>query len=218
MAPVERLRIAESGSVSFPAVGVAGGAMTGAGYALSELSALWVFPAVIGYGVHWLGDSLDGTLARVRSIERPRFGMFIDQAADVLTTALILGGLGLSPWIRFDVALATFAGYLLLAVLVHLRAGVIGVYDIAHDGIGPTEGRFIMVALSVAMALTPVTAMPDLIGFSPFDLVLLVMVVWACVTFAREVVRVGKILAREEPSRIAAYRDRLAAQRQDVDR
>ncbi|CAH1658392.1 membrane hypothetical protein [Hyphomicrobiales bacterium] len=187
-------------------------------HALSDFSVLWLLPAVLGYAVHWLGDSLDGTLARVRSIERPRFGMFIDQAADVLTTALILGGLGLSPWIRFDVAVATFAGYLLLAVLVHLRAGVIGVYDIAHDGIGPTEGRFIMVALSVGMALTPVKTMPDIAGFSPFDLVLLVMVAWACVTFAREVIRVGQILAREEPSRTAAYRARVASQRQDVER
>jgi archaetidylinositol phosphate synthase len=180
-------------------LGVAGGAATGLGYALGGHSPLWLAVAILGYGVHWFGDSLDGTTARLRKIERPRFGMFIDQSSDLLTVAMIIAGLALSPWVRVDVALATYIGYLLLAVLVHLRASVTDIYDIAHDGIGPTEGRLLMVAVTIGMAVTDPVAMPAWRGFSVFDIILLVMTVWSCITCVREVIRVGRQLAAEEP-------------------
>lgn len=179
-------------------LGVVGGAMTGLGYALGTYSRWWLLLAILGFFVHWFGDSLDGTLARFRKIERPRFGMFIDQSADLLTLALILIGLGLSPWVRFDVALATYTGYLLLAVLVHLRAGVTGLYDIAHGGIGPTEGRMIMIGLTIAKITVPPEDMSDWAGFSPFDLFLLFMVGWACLTCVVEVIRTGRQLGRDD--------------------
>jgi phosphatidylglycerophosphate synthase len=188
------------------ALGVAGGFLTGAGYAAGGYGRGWLLLVFVGFVLHWFGDSLDGTTARHRRIERPRFGMFLDQSCDLLTVFVILMGLGLSPWVRMDVAIAAYAGYLLLAVLVHLRAGVTNVYDIAHDGIGPTEGRVLFMALTAAMYLTDPAAMPAWGGFSPFDWVLLAMVFWSAATCVRQVVSVGRQLAREEPPGGAAGR------------
>jgi archaetidylinositol phosphate synthase len=182
------------------ALGVFGGLMTGFGYAAGNWHRGWLSLVLIGFVVHWFGDSLDGTMARLRRIERPRFGMFIDQSCDLLTVFVIVFGLGLSPWVRMDVAIATYAGYLLLAVLVHLRAGVTGVYDIAHDGVGPTEGRILFMLITIGMYFTNPSDMSRWGGFSIFDIVLLVMTFWAGVTCVRQVVTVGRRLAAEEPS------------------
>jgi phosphatidylglycerophosphate synthase len=188
-------------------VGVAGGILTGVGYAFSGGSRWWLLAAVLGFVLHFLGDGLDGNTARLRKIERPRFGMFLDQSCDLLTVFVIMAGLGLSPYVRHDVAIATYAGYLLLAVLVHLRAGVTSVYDIAHDGIGPTEGRALFILLTIGMFFTDPAAMQRWSGLSVFDIILIVMVVWSAITCIREVVTVGRRLAAEEPPGGAARRD-----------
>src|SRR5262249_24899769 len=76
-----------------PALGVLGGLLSCVGYVLSSLASRWLVLAVLGYGLHWFGDSLDGTLARLRRIERPLFGTTLDQVCDVLTLALTFLGL-----------------------------------------------------------------------------------------------------------------------------
>ena len=182
-------------------LGLFGGLLTGLGYVLSGSSRWWLAVAVLGYAVHWFGDSLDGTLARVRGIERPRFGMFIDQSADLLTVALILGGLALSPWVDLAVGMGVYIGYLLLAVIVHVRAAVTGVYDIAHGGIGPTEGRIIMVIFTALMAIFPPETLTYRQGLTDFDFFLIGMAVWSIITCCREVYRVSRQLALEEPYR-----------------
>src|SRR3546814_18946608 len=84
-------------------------------YALSTFSAEWLFLALAGYVVQWLGDSLDGSLARFRHIERPSYGYFIDHSCDGLAVLLILAGMGLSPFVTLAIALNGLAGYLLLS-------------------------------------------------------------------------------------------------------
>ncbi|MGL4243145.1 MAG: CDP-alcohol phosphatidyltransferase family protein [Beijerinckiaceae bacterium] len=182
-------------------IGIAGGVMTGLGYALGGSSRLWLRLAILGFIVHWFGDSLDGTIARRRGIERPRFGMFIDQSSDLLTVFCIMAGLGLSPWVRFDAALSAYCGYLLVAVMVHLRANVTGIYEIAHDGMGPTEGRLILIGITVIMFFIDPATMDRWHGFSGFDFGFFAIAVWCAVTFAREVWRVGRRLSTEEPPR-----------------
>ena len=122
-----------------------------AGYALSALDRNWLWISVAGYGVHWFGDSLDGSLARYRSIERPRYGYFIDHSADVLGALLILTGLGVSPYIRLDVALIALAGYYMLAAHAFLSARVVGEMKLSAIAAGPTELRLILVGLTVCM-------------------------------------------------------------------
>jgi archaetidylinositol phosphate synthase len=125
----------------------------GAGYALSNHDPAWLVLSVAGYVVHWFGDSLDGTIARYRRIERPRYGYFIDHSCDGLATLLIVGGLGLSPYLRMDVALFVVAGYLLMSVHTFLLAKVAGEFPLSHLGAGPTELRLILIAATVAMGV-----------------------------------------------------------------
>ena len=122
-----------------------------AGYALSALNRNWLWISVAGYAVHWFGDSLDGSLARFRSIERPRYGYFIDHSADVLGALLILTGLGVSPYIRLDVALIALAGYYMLAAHAFLSARVVGEMKLSAIAAGPTELRLILIGLTVGM-------------------------------------------------------------------
>ena len=76
-------------------IGLAGAVLTGASYCLTRLDTGFLWLASLGVGVNWLGDSMDGTLARHRRIERPRFGFFVDHTVDALSVTLILLGFGL---------------------------------------------------------------------------------------------------------------------------
>jgi archaetidylinositol phosphate synthase len=185
-------------------VGFLGGVLVGVSYAASHVSPVLLWLAVFGFAVNWFGDSLDGTLARVRGTERPRFGMFVDQTVDIAAVFCMLLGMGLSDWARMDVALGAFATYLLLAVMVHLKASVTGIYDIALGGVGPTEGRAIMAACTATLPFqSPVPLLSpapgiDIVGM---DLVLLVMIVWGVIAVGQAFIVNARKLALQEPNR-----------------
>lgn len=121
------------------------------GYSLSNFSvhALWF--AILGYAMQWFGDSMDGSLARWRKIERPKFGYFIDHSVDGLVILLIMAGMGMSEYVRMDVALFTLAGYLLLSIHAYLSARVLGELKLSYMFGGPTELRFVLIGLTLAM-------------------------------------------------------------------
>ena len=104
-----------------------------------------------GFLINWYGDSLDGTLARYRKIQRPKYGFFIDHTVDAFNEALVVLGLGLSVYVTFDVAALALIGYLMLSVYVYVRTFVDGVFQISYGKLGPTEVRVIIVALNTAM-------------------------------------------------------------------
>jgi phosphatidylglycerophosphate synthase len=112
---------------------------------------LWVASALLV--VHWLGDSLDGTLARVRGIERPRYGYYLDHAVDAYATAAIGIGLGLSPYVSLGVALGLVVVYLWLSINVYLESTVFGAFRLAYGRLGPTEVRLILIAVNTGLAL-----------------------------------------------------------------
>ncbi|ANY21173.1 CDP-alcohol phosphatidyltransferase [Tsuneonella dongtanensis] len=166
----------------------------GLGYALSNLHPAWLVLAVAGYFVHWFGDSLDGTIARFRRIERPRFGYFIDHSADGFAALLILGGIGASPYLRVDVAMFAVVAYLLLAVHTFLLAKVSGDFPLSHMGAGPTELRIILVALTITMgALGPDVG--RIAGFNAFDILFGGLAVVLIGIFVVQTLRVGRSLA-----------------------
>ena len=140
-----------------------------AGYAASAFARDWLWLCVVGYVVHWFGDSLDGSLARYRSIERPRYGYFVDHSADALGVLFIVGGLGVSPFVRLDVSLIALAGYYLLAIHTFLAARVIGEFKLTYVSAGPTELRLILIGLTMAMYVFGHSG-PRFLTFSPFDL------------------------------------------------
>jgi phosphatidylglycerophosphate synthase len=140
-----------------------------AGYALSGLDRDWLWLSVAGYFIHWFGDSLDGSLARFRKIERPRFGYFVDHSADVLGALFIVGGIGLTPFVRLDVALIALAGYYMLAAHAFLSARVVGELNLTYVSAGPTELRLMLIGLTVAMFLFG-RSDPRVWGLGAFDL------------------------------------------------
>lgn len=133
------------------ALGMVGAFAIFAGYAASGLHVDWLWLAIAGYGVQWFGDSMDGSLARFRRIERPSYGYFIDHSCDGLATLLILAGMGASPYIRMDVALVALAGYLLLSIHAYLAARVIGEFKLSYLAAGPTELRLLLIGMTLAM-------------------------------------------------------------------
>src|SRR3954464_1002815 len=135
------------------ALGVLAAIGIAAAYALSNRDPIWLWAASGLLVVHWLGDSLDGTLARVRRIERPRYGYYLDHLVDAVSTALIGIGLGLSPYMLLSVGTLIVVGYLVLSINVYLEAHTRGRFSIGYGFVGPTEMRLLLIALNTALAL-----------------------------------------------------------------
>jgi archaetidylinositol phosphate synthase len=133
------------------AIGVGGALITMAGYGLSNYSPGFLWLASLGFVINWFGDSLDGTLARYRRIERPMYGYFVDHTVDAVCQVIIFLGMGLSPYVSFNIACLTLIAYLLLSVLVYLRTYVAGEFKISYGGLGPTESRVVAVLLNTGM-------------------------------------------------------------------
>ena len=112
---------------------------------------LWVASGLLV--VHWLGDSLDGTLARFRRIERPTYGYYLDHLVDAFATAVICIGLGLSPHMLLATGLVIAVAYLLLSINTYLETSAFGRFDLGYGRIGPTEIRVVLIALNTALAL-----------------------------------------------------------------
>jgi archaetidylinositol phosphate synthase len=129
------------------AVGIAGA------YLASNGDKAWLWAASALLVVHWLGDSLDGTLARVRKIERPKYGYYLDHLVDAVATALIGLGLGLSPWMLLSVGLLIVIAYLVLSINTYLETYAFGVFTLGYGRLGPTEARLMLIGLNTLIAL-----------------------------------------------------------------
>ncbi|MGH7505170.1 MAG: CDP-alcohol phosphatidyltransferase family protein [Longimicrobiales bacterium] len=125
-------------------------ASTGIGiaYFLSNRNEVWLWLASALLVVNWFGDSLDGTLARFRRIERPRYGFYLDHLMDAYSTFMIGMGLGFSPYMLLAVGLAIVIAYLLLSINVYLETHVFGEFNLGYALIGPTEVRVILILLN----------------------------------------------------------------------
>ena len=111
--------------------------------------ACWISPAFLwlssfGLLLQNFGDSLDGNLARLRAIERPRYGFMVDHGSDLVTQVLFAIGFGLSPYMRLDCALLALVGYLTVSVVSFLRLHATGVLYLSYNRIGPTEVRILL--------------------------------------------------------------------------
>jgi archaetidylinositol phosphate synthase len=153
------------------AVGVGGAFITLVGYVLSNVSPVFLWLASLGFLINWFGDSLDGTLARYRRIERPLYGYFVDHTVDSVTQVMIFCGLGLTPYVSFGVACMALVGYLVMCIVTYLRTSVSGEFKISYGRLGPTESRVIAVLLNVAMYFWGVQTMTfHELAFSAYDL------------------------------------------------
>jgi archaetidylinositol phosphate synthase len=126
-------------------VGILGSVVVFFSYWLTTVDANFLWLASLGLVINWFGDSLDGTLARYRKIERPKYGFFVDHTVDAVSTLLVVFGLGLSPYVKFEIACLALISYLLMSVLVYIRTYVDGVFKISYGRFGPTEVRLIII-------------------------------------------------------------------------
>jgi phosphatidylglycerophosphate synthase len=135
------------------ALGVVAAIGVAIAYQLANDSLDWLWAASGLLVVQWFGDSLDGTLARVRKIERPTYGYYIDHLVDAIATAAIGIGLGLSPLMLLSIGTLIVVAYLILSINVYLESYAFGRFSIGYGLIGPTEVRLILIALNTAVAL-----------------------------------------------------------------
>lgn len=142
----------------------------GACYLASNSESAWLWAVNALLVVHWLGDSLDGTLARVRRIERPRYGYYLDHLSDAVATALIGIGLGLSPHMLLSTGLIVVIAYLILSINTYLETHVFGVFTLGYGYVGPTEARLALFVLNgfLAAGVGLGVTVGDL-GLGPFD-------------------------------------------------
>lgn len=129
-------------------IGIFGAIIIFAGYVLSNLNPLFLWVSTVGFFINWFGDSLDGTLARHRKIERPKYGFFVDHTVDAFSQLLVFGGMGLSPYVSLSAALLALVGYLLMSVLVYVDTFVTGRFKISYGKFGPTEMRALAIIIN----------------------------------------------------------------------
>jgi phosphatidylglycerophosphate synthase len=173
------------------ALGVLAALGIGAAYWLTVRDPAWLWVASGLLVVHWLGDSLDGTLARVRRIERPKYGYYLDHLVDAGATIAIGVGLGLSPYMSLVTGLAIVVAYLALSINTYLETQVFGVFSLGYSSFGPTEARLGLIALNLAL-LAGATGVLDVAGLVLAGLMLLGLGVRA----ARNL----RVLAAREPA------------------
>ena len=134
------------------AIGVVGALVVALGYALSNFHIGWLWLASLGYVINWYGDSLDGTLARVRGTQRPIYGFYLDHNIDGITMAIMCIGAGLSGMLNLYIAMAVLAVYLMLSISVYINAHLKGEFKLTYAGMGPTEFRLIMIVVNTLFA------------------------------------------------------------------
>lgn len=167
-------------------VGIFGALLCGAGFALSSIDINFLWLSSLGLIVNWYGDSLDGTLARVRECQRPKYGFFIDHSVDAITITLMCVGAGLSPLLRLDVALGVLAAYLILSVYTYVCTIVTNKMRLTYGVMGPTEFRLVVIITNTLFIYTPWHTLSYTIGsatFSLFDLIAIgvigvIMLLW----------------------------------------
>lgn len=128
-------------------IGFAGSVLIAAGFILSNHGAGWLWLSIAGFFVNWYGDSLDGTIARVRNAQRPVYGYYLDHTMDILNELLMFVGVGLSPWVHLNIALLAFVFYLILTLNVSMNAHLRNEFKLTYAKMGPTELRIIMIII-----------------------------------------------------------------------
>ena len=137
------------------AVGTLGALVVAIGFALSGRSIQWLWLSSAGLVVNWFGDSLDGTLARVRNCQRPIYGYYVDHTVDCVNEGLMFIGAGLSPFLHLEFALLAFAIYLVLTINVSINAHLKGEFRLTYIKLGPTEFRLIIIIADTLLIAIP---------------------------------------------------------------
>jgi phosphatidylglycerophosphate synthase len=159
----------------------------------------WVLPlAIVALALNWFGDSLDGTLARVRNRQRPRYGFYVDHILDAVGTLFLMGGLALSGLMTPAVAYGFLVAYLLLSIEVYLATYTLGAFHLSFWSFGPTELRLLLAAGTLAAALNSPYAILAGRSFLLFDVGFAVGTLGLAAVLAHAVIRHTRALYQLE--------------------
>lgn len=137
-------------------IGLAAQILAGASYGLARYNRFWLL-AVIGFlFLNWLGDSLDGTLARVRDRQRPRYGFYVDHMVDSFGSLALMGGLALSGYMHPAIAIGLLIAFLLLSIQSYLATYTLGEFQLSFWSFGPTELRILLAVGNLALLRWPI--------------------------------------------------------------
>jgi archaetidylinositol phosphate synthase len=136
-------------------LGAVGMFLAGVSYGLSRYSHYGLLLSFVFLAINWLGDSLDGTLARFRNRQRPRYGFYVDHVIDCFGVTALLGGLGVSGYIDPLVAMWLLVAYLLLSSEIFLATYALGRFEMAYFHLGPTELRILLCAGNLYLFFQP---------------------------------------------------------------
>ena len=180
---------------------VGGVAMLGTGLAFASAQTMrWTLALVpLLLAVNWFGDSLDGTVARVRQRQRPRYGFYVDHVVDIVNAVLLFAGMALSGLISGWIAASLLVAYLLLCAESFLAAQTVGVFRLSFSGFGPTELRIL---LSVGALVAMVKPVVSPLGLGPhlfFDVGGLIGAIGMFGAFSMSAMRNTRVLYRAEP-------------------
>lgn len=183
-------------------IGLGGAFVCAFGYILANQNLQYLWISSLGFVINWYGDSLDGTLARVRQAQRPIYGFFIDHTLDAITICIICIGAGLSPIFRLDIALLVLAGYLVLSIYTYIGTILKGEFLLTYGCFGPTEFRLVIILLNTLIMYTPwVEVSYNFHGyeFGLFDVAGMVIVVILFSMFFMQFVKDRNLLAKQDP-------------------
>ena len=136
-------------------IGVFGAIVIAAGYILSVRNINFLWLSSLGFIINWYGDSLDGTLARVRNTQRPIYGYYLDHTIDAMNEVMIFVGVGLSGLIHLEIALLALVMYFLITINVSINAHLKKEFRLTYASMGPTEFRIVMIIINTLFALIP---------------------------------------------------------------
>lgn len=181
------------------AIGLFGMVGAGAAFAVGGSHRAALPLVAVALAVNWFGDSLDGTLARVRMQQRPRYGYYVDHVLDILGTACLFVGLMLGGHVMPVVALLLLAAYFAVMAEVFLATAARGQFRMSFLGVGPTELRLVLAAGALALMRDPRVGIPGLGTFGLFDVGAAVGTAGLMVAFVVSGWRNGRALYVEEP-------------------
>lgn len=183
-------------------IGVAGSVLFLIGGILACYNIYYLWISILGLVIHWYGDSMDGTLARVRETQRPVYGFFIDHTLDAVTTAFICIGAGFSPMFRMDVALLVLTGYLALSVYTYIRIILKNEFCLTYGKFGPTEFRLLLIIICLLYMYTPMNQYQYEIlscSFSIFDILGIIISAILILIYLIQFIKDKAIFAKQDP-------------------
>jgi archaetidylinositol phosphate synthase len=169
--------------------------LAGLSYWVARWNRVGLLLATFCLALNWFGDSLDGTLARTRNRQRPRYGFYVDHMIDSFGALFLMGGLGVSTYVDWRIAMGLLVAFLLLSIETYLASYTLGVFRLSFGKLGPTEIRLLLAFGNVVLYFRPRAKMPGL-PYRLFDFgglvaisVMSVMVVVAAVWHTRTLYR-----------------------------